>query len=101
MDIGVGQPLPLGVTATCDGFNFTVFSRHATAVSLLIFDDSGNENEPIAAVSLDAIRNRTGDVWHVALSRDMSGKSYAWSVAGPWAPSAALTSARPPVLASG
>jgi isoamylase len=82
--IGIGQPLPLGMTATCDGFNFAVFSRHASRVSLLLFD--GMEAEPSTVVSLDPIRNRTGDVWHAALGRELKGKSYALRVDGPWAP---------------
>ncbi len=36
--LGVGEPLPLGMTETCDGFNFAVFSRHASGVSLELFD---------------------------------------------------------------
>lgn len=34
--IGVGEPLPLGMTETCDGFNFAVFSRHASGMSYSI-----------------------------------------------------------------
>jgi glycogen operon protein len=82
--IGAGEPLPFGMTETRNGFNFAVFSRHATGISLLLFD--GMDHEPLANIPLDPVRNRTGDAWHVALSRDVRGKSYALSVEGPWAP---------------
>jgi len=82
--IGVGTPLPLGMTETCDGFTFAAFSRHASGVSLELFD--GMDDEPIASIPLDPIRNRTGDIWHIALSRDVKGKSYGLRVDGPWAP---------------
>ena len=82
--MGVGEPLPLGMTETCDGFNFAVFSRHARNISLLLFDGMGEE--PLASISLDPVRNRTGDIWHVALNRAVKGKSYGLHVDGPWAP---------------
>jgi glycogen operon protein len=84
LSIGVGGPLPLGVTETCDGFNFAVFSRHASSISLELFD--GMNDEPLAAIPLDPLRNRTGDIWHIALSRDVKGKSYGLRVDGLWAP---------------
>ncbi|HEY9594160.1 MAG TPA: hypothetical protein VHE79_06770, partial [Spirochaetia bacterium] len=34
-----GKPLPLGATPNGSGTQFALFSRHATAVSLLLFDD--------------------------------------------------------------
>jgi glycogen operon protein len=84
LSIGVGGPLPLGVTETCDGFNFAVFSRHASSISLELFD--GMNDEPLASIPLDPLRNRTGDIWHIALSRDVKGKSYGLRVDGLWAP---------------
>jgi glycogen operon protein len=69
LQIGAGQPHPLGLTETCNGFNFTVFSRHASSVFLLIFDEV--KSAPIATIALDRLRNRTGDIWHAALSADV------------------------------
>ena len=36
----VGSPLPLGSSLTPQGVNFAIFSRNATAVSLVIAGDS-------------------------------------------------------------
>ena len=55
-----GHPLPLGATVARGGINFAIFSRHATAVTLVLFLP-GNEAE-IAAFPLEPRRNRTGDV---------------------------------------
>jgi isoamylase len=82
--IGTGEPLPLGMTETCDGFNFAVFSRHASRVSLLLFE--GINGAPIATVALNPTHNRTGDIWHAALGQDLKGKNYVLKVEGPWAP---------------
>jgi glycogen operon protein len=58
-----GHPLPYGAAARRDGVNFSVFSRHATAVSLVLF--APGEREPVLELPLDARYNKTGDVWHV------------------------------------
>jgi len=81
--IGAGAPLPFGMHETRDGYNFAVFSRHATRVSLLLFDARGELGETI---ELDPARHRTGDSWHVQLSRGVRGRSYALKVEGPWDP---------------
>ena len=84
--IGVerGDPLALGMREVRGGFNFAVFSRHATRMTLLLFDEAADE--PTATVSLDAERHRSGDVWHARLTGDVCGKSYALRAEGPWAP---------------
>jgi len=61
-----GTALPFGATVTPDGINFAVFSKHATAVSLLLFSPDGNQSMKSAVeVPLDPRLNRTGQVWHV------------------------------------
>ena len=82
--IGQGKPLPLGLSRSDDGFNLAVFSRHATGVGLLIFDD--RNEQPIEVIALDANSNRSGDIWHARLSFAIRGKSYALRVEGPWSP---------------
>jgi glycogen operon protein len=58
-----GHPLPYGVAARRDGVNFSVFSKHATAVNLVLF--ASGEDEPVLELPLDPRYNKTGDVWHV------------------------------------
>ena len=58
-----GHPLPYGAAARRDGVNFSVFSRYATEVSLVLFVPG--EGEPVLELPLDPRYNKTGDVWHV------------------------------------
>ena len=62
LHISRGHPLPLGSTLKRNGVNFSVFSRHATGVALVIFPSS--ESERTVEFPLDPRFNRTGDVWH-------------------------------------
>jgi glycogen operon protein len=63
------------------GINFSLFSSHATDVTLVLFVP-GEEAE-IAAFPLDSKRNRTGDVWHVFIAGLDPGIEYAYRIDGP------------------
>ena len=58
-----GHPLPYGASARREGVNFSVFSRHATAMSLVLF--APGETESVLELPLDPRYNKTGEVWHV------------------------------------
>ncbi len=58
-----GHPLPYGAAARRDGVNFSVFSTHATSVTLVLF--LPGEEGSVLELPLDSRYNRTGDVWHV------------------------------------
>ncbi len=60
-----GSPLPFGATALRGGINFSIFSKHATAVTLVLFFP--NEDEPLVEFPFDPHLNRTGEVWHAFL----------------------------------
>ena len=62
LQISRGHSLPLGSSLKRDGVSFSVFSRHATGVTLVIFPS--NESEETIEFLLDPRFNRTGDVWH-------------------------------------
>jgi len=69
-----GHPLPYGAVARREGVNFSVFSRHATAVSLVLF--APGESEPVLELPLDSRYNKTGDVWHVLVEGLDPGTEY-------------------------
>ena len=71
-----GRPLPLGVSQTRLGLNFAIFSRHATAMTLVLF--ATGEHEPVLEVPLDAGVHRTGDVWHVEVEGLSTDVRYGW-----------------------
>ena len=69
-----GHPLPYGASTRREGVNFSVFSRHATEMTLVLFVPG--EPEPVLELPLDARYNRTGDVWHVLVSGLDPGVEY-------------------------
>jgi glycogen operon protein len=71
-----GSPLPLGAEPLRGGVNFAIFSRHATAVSLLLFHP-GDDN-PHTEFLLDPRYHRTGDIWHTFVRGLDVGAHYGW-----------------------
>ena len=84
-----GSPLPLGVRCDPAGANFALFSRHATAIELLIFD-SRFAPSPSVRVALDPLVHRTGDIWHVWVRGNLRAKGYAFRAVGPRIPDRGL-----------
>ncbi|PZR68684.1 MAG: glycogen debranching enzyme, partial [Stutzerimonas stutzeri] len=75
--------MPLGASETNDGYNVAVVSRHATRLTVMLFDAAG---VALCTVPLDASVHRTGDVWHLRIVGGVAGLSYALRAEGPWAP---------------
>jgi glycogen operon protein len=82
--IARGRCLPLGASASPDGVNFAVLSRHATAVFLVIYPLDGAD--PLTEVTLHPRRNRTGNHWHVLVAGLPPAFCYGWRVDGPRGP---------------
>ena len=76
-----GSPMPLGTSLKRDGINFSVFSKNATEVTLVLFVPG--ETEPIAEFPLDPHYNRTGHVWHAFVSGVDPGIQYGYRMDGP------------------
>jgi isoamylase len=79
MQIEPGAFHPLGATWDGRGVNFALFSEHAVAVELCLFDAQGRETR----VNLPW---RTAYVWHVYVPGLGPGQRYGWRVHGPFAP---------------
>ena len=71
-----------GATFAEGGVNFCCFSRHATRVELLLFDDD-DSREPFQIVELDPTRNRTFFFWHVLVEGLPEDICYGWRLDGP------------------
>lgn len=77
-----GTPHPLGASLTGRGVNFSVFSKYARSMELLLFDDE-RAAEPSRVVRLDPESHRTHHYWHVEIEGAGHGQVYAWRVDGP------------------
>ncbi len=75
-----GSPEPLGVTADRTGVNVAVFSAHATAIELCLFDEDDRETARLA------LPERTGDVLHGHVAGIKPGARYGLRAHGPFAP---------------
>jgi isoamylase len=87
--VGLGKSAPLGATPCADGVNFSVFSRNATGLELLLFD-GGDDARPARVVRIDPSTNRTYHYWHVFVPRVRPGQIYAYRVQGPFDPAQGL-----------
>ena len=79
--VSSGHPLPIGPSILSDAVNFSLFSRHATQVSLLLYESS--QKKAVAEIPLDPIRNRTGDLWHISVAKLDLKYLYAFRLDGP------------------
>lgn len=81
----VGCSAPLGATVTPNGVNFSLYSRHATSVELLLFDRA-EDVLPAESIHFDPAFNRTYHYWHVAVPALRPGQFYGYRVHGPFDP---------------
>jgi isoamylase len=77
-----GLRYPLGATPFPDGVNFSVFSREATGVELLLYEDARSP-APFQAITLGPDLHRTFFAWHVFVVGLPAGTWYTWRVDGP------------------
>jgi len=89
MEISQGKSHPLGATVYPEGVNFSVLSKSATAVELLLFDRV-DDPRPERVISLDPRRNRTYHYWHCFVPGIERGQLYGYRAVGPFDPERGL-----------
>src|SRR5258705_1876345 len=85
----VGRGAPLGATVTCGGVNFSLYSRDASGIELLFFNDK-DDGRPSHVIRLNPSINRTYHYWHVFVPGLQAGQLYGYRVHGPFDPSRGL-----------
>lgn len=84
-----GSPSPLGVTwiEREAAYNFALYSKHATAVTLLLYSEL-DLSIPTYEYKLDPNANKSGRIWHCRLRRSAfrDARYYAYRVMGPGQP---------------
>jgi len=82
---GFPQCSPYGANIDGEGVHFSIFSRHATRVWLLLFAKA-NDDSPQYEIELNPENNRTGDIWHTWIKGVKPGQLYLWRMDGPFSP---------------
>ncbi|HBA83614.1 MAG TPA: glycogen debranching enzyme GlgX [Verrucomicrobia bacterium] len=72
---------PYGAHVVDKGVHFTLFSRHATRVWLMLFNDPADA-KPILEFELSKDRNRIGNIWHVHIPEAREGQYYLYRMDG-------------------
>jgi glycogen operon protein len=84
-----GKALPLGASLSGDGVNFAVFSRNATAITLILFE-SAQPNSKWIEIPLDKKGNKTGNIWHCFIKGLKAGACYLYRADGQYVPEKGL-----------
>jgi glycogen operon protein len=79
----------LGATILPGGVNFSVFSRQATRIEVLLFDDPAAA-QPTSVIDLDPRTHRTYHYWHIFVPGIGAGQVYAYRAFGPFDPGRGL-----------
>jgi isoamylase len=87
--VTIGRSSPLGATVTDGGVNFSLFSRSATGVELLLFDRE-DDARPARVIPVDPSTSRTYHYWHVFVPGVQPGQIYGYRVAGPFDPASGM-----------
>ena len=83
--VAVGCSSPLGATIVPGGVNFSIFSRNASRVELVLFDQA-DDARPARVIEIEAATNRTLDYWHAFVAGIKSGQLYGYRIHGPFDP---------------
>ena len=84
----VATSAPLGATVKTGGTNFSLYSRHASRVDLLLFDRE-DDHAPSRVIPIPP-ENRKYHYWHVFVPGIESGQIYGYRVDGPSDPAQGL-----------
>ncbi|NDP64381.1 glycogen debranching protein GlgX [Polaromonas sp.] len=76
-----GKPWPLGAHWDGQGVNFAVFSAHASAIELCLFDEAGT-----LQTRCECLPGHTDDIWHGYLPNAAPGLIYGLRAQGEWQP---------------
>lgn len=84
-DLQFSYAPPLGATPSATGTQFSVFSRSATEMRLLLYNKV-TDREPAQVIDLDRETDRWGDIWSLNVPGLEPGQLYHLQASGPWDP---------------
>ena len=80
-----GRSFPLGAAIVPGGTNFSVYSRGASRIDLLLFDGE-DDASPARVIAFDPEVNHTYHYWHAFVPGVSAGQVYGYRAHGPWDP---------------
>ena len=84
-----GRSSPLGASVSREGANFSVYSKHATGIEILLFDRA-DDARAARVIRIDPATNRTYHYWHVFVPGVKAGQIYGYRVSGTFDPSSGM-----------
>ncbi|MBV8397554.1 MAG: glycogen debranching protein GlgX [Acetobacteraceae bacterium] len=84
-DVAKGSSAPIGATPYNRGVNFSVFSKHASGIELLLFNGV-DDAKPTRTIRIDPASDRSYYYWHVFVPGIAAGQIYGYRVQGPQDP---------------
>jgi isoamylase len=78
-------PFPYGATIRDGGVQFSVFSRSALEMRLLLYNNV-DDREPDSVISFDREVDRWGDIWSLFVPGTSAGQLYHFQAGGPYEP---------------
>src|ERR1700716_1208047 len=84
-----GRSSPLGATVFPGGGNFSVYSRNASGVEVLLFNRE-DDMQPERMITIDLATNRTDHYGHVFVPDVRPGQLYGYRVDGPFDPASGM-----------
>jgi isoamylase len=78
-----GRSSPLGASCVQGGVNFSVYSRDASGVDLLLFN-AEDDPQPARVITIDPASDHTYHYWHVFVPGTRSGQLYGYRMQGPF-----------------
>ncbi len=80
----IGRPLPYGASMVPNGVNFSVFSKHATSCTLVLFNRG--DTEPLIEIPFPE-EFRVGDIYAmIVFGLDVENIEYGFRMMGPFSP---------------
>src|SRR4051794_36473612 len=89
IDMTAGSAAPIGATIIKGGANFSVYSRDAIAIDLLLFERV-DDARPARTIRFDLPHHRTFNYWHGFAAGVRPGQLYGYRTYGPHDPSQGL-----------
>ena len=89
LDLQFTHSLPYGAVIRDGGVQFVIFSRNATEMRLLLYNEV-DDMDPVDVLNFDPKKHRWGDIWSIFVPSVDEGQLYHFQASGPNDPNRGL-----------